>query len=165
MPGDEMEWWNLERSCCDSKSDFLLPVLPPTATAGENDEGKKNKAPAMLKLAAPLSKIFYIFPWIMKKKKEKKKGFLCKYAARMVCQTSAGSPHQEPTERLHSSPRARGQRWVGRGARRSSSPGSGARASIAVAGAPEAARSKPETGAGGLPSRPGAGQKPRKWQN
>lgn len=47
----------------------------------------------MLKLAAPLNKSFYIFSVNYEKKRKKKKGFMCKYAARMVCQTSAGNPH------------------------------------------------------------------------
>lgn len=44
------------------KSNFLLPFPPPTAAAGENYGSKKNKAPAMLKLAALSNKNFYIFP-------------------------------------------------------------------------------------------------------
>lgn len=49
----------------------------------------------MLKLAAPLNKSFYIFSvnYEKKREKKKKKGFMCKYAARMVCQTSVGNPH------------------------------------------------------------------------
>lgn len=48
------------------RSNFLLPLSPRTATAGENYGTKKNKASAALKLAALSYKIFCVFPWMKK---------------------------------------------------------------------------------------------------
>lgn len=71
------------------KSNFLLPLFLRTATAGENYGSKKNKASAVLSLAALSKKNFCIFPWMKKdlKKKDSCAGMLPKY-----CQTNTGNP-------------------------------------------------------------------------
>lgn len=78
------------------KSNFLLPLSLCTATAGKNYGSKKNKASAVLRLAALSNKNFCIFSWM---KKGFKKGihvqvwmYMCS-AAQILCQINVGNPH------------------------------------------------------------------------
>lgn len=57
-------------------------LSPPTTTAGKVMRARKDRAPAMVKLASLTNTIFYVFPWIMKKKRRVD----VEVAVPMVCQ-------------------------------------------------------------------------------